>query len=112
MNLKLDISFFIRHCYYLNRVNIKNQKSKRFRCNNSACEHTAIATKIGFDNQLPSRIARLNAKGETSNAKPCLVCASHVRELSQESLIKIKHMEEDFKGVVAQRNSMALLVSC
>ena len=66
MNLKLDISFFIRHCYYLNRVNIKNQKSKTFRCNNSACEHTAIATKIGFDNQLPSRIARLNAKGETS----------------------------------------------
>ena len=66
MNLKLDISFFIRHCYYLNRVNIKNQKSKRFRCNNSVCEHTAIATKIGFDNQLPSRIARLNAKGETS----------------------------------------------
>ena len=26
----------------------------------------AITTKIGFDNQLPSRIARLNAKGETS----------------------------------------------
>ena len=30
-----------------------------------AYQHTAIATKIGFDNQLPSRIARLNAKGET-----------------------------------------------
>ena len=66
MNLKLDISFFIQHCYYLNRVNIKNQKSKRFHCNNIVCKHTAIATKIGFDNQLPSHIARLNTKGETS----------------------------------------------
>ena len=40
--------------------------STSFRCNNIVCEHTTIATKIGFDNQLTSCIARLNAKGETS----------------------------------------------